>query len=261
MGKFALKNELVFRLGKSADPSLVAMGGLRSEEGATATNNVNSVGLAGRLEYTITKSGAALGPEEFNEGNVRRHLVFSDYAYAPGDSDGYYVDRSSQSTANNDLYGENQRNSRAKAMAFHRNYHPAMLFFNGRPTSSKYALGGVYDPSRVMNTALYSLGYRYENMESGDFEFKLISGRLLETTPSTVNTYYSTVHQGSDRPIGFYGHDLGYELDMMYSYRYQREVELGLGFAAAMPGEAFKVSSVRSPVLGFGLLGSFAIKF
>jgi hypothetical protein len=260
MGKFSLRNELIFRLGKTADPSIVAMGGQRNADGAVATNNVNSIGLAGTLEYTVTKSGAALGPEEFNEGNLRRHVVFSDYAYAPGDADGYYVDRASETTANNDLYGETQRNGRAKAMAFHRNYHPALLFFNGKPTSSKYAIGGVYDPSRVMNTALYSLGYRYENMESGNFEAKIISGRILETPPSSVISYYNN-NAGTERPFAFYGADLGYELDLTYAYHYQKEVDLGLGLATALPGKAWKVSSVRSPVMGFGLLGSFAIKF
>jgi hypothetical protein len=48
---------------------------------------------------------------------------------------------------------------------------------------------------------------------------------------------------------------------MTYAYHYQKEVDLGLGLAAALPGQAWKVSSVRSPVMGFGLLGSFAIKF
>ncbi len=260
MGKFSLRNELIFRLGKTADPAMVAMGGQRTADGAAATNNVNSIGLAGTLEYTVIKSGAALGPEEFNEGNLRRHVVFSDYAYAPGDADGYYVDRANETNANNDLYGEAQRNSRAKAMALHRNYHPALLFFNGKPTSSKYALGGIYDPSRVMNVAIYSLGYRYENMENGNFEVKAITGRMLEAPPSSLISYYKTA-SGTDRPFAFYGSDLGYELDMTYAYHYQKEVDLGLGLAAAMPGQAWKVSSVRSPEMGFGLLGSFAIKF
>ena len=260
MGKFSLKNELIFRLGKSADPAMVAMGGQRGGDGTPATNNLNSIGLAGTLEYTVMKSGAALGPEEFNEGNLRRHVVFSDYAYAPGDSDGYYVDRASETTANNDLYGETKRDNRAKAMAFHRNYHPAMLFFNGRATSRKYAVGGVFNPERVMNAAIYSLGYRYENMESGNFEVKAISGRLLETAPADIVKYYNA-STGTGRPMGFYGADLGYEIDLKYSYQYQREVELGLGLASAMPGQAWKASSKSSPQMGFGLLGSFAIKF
>ena len=260
-GKLALKNELIFRLGKSADPALVAMGGQRTNtDGGVATNNVNSIGLAGVLEYTVTKSGASLGPEEFNEGNLRRHVVFSDYVYAPGDADGYYEDRASDTQDQADLFGESRRNNRAKAMALNRNFHPAMLFFNGRQTSKKYATGGVFNPERIMNAALYTLGYRYENMESGNFEMKLISGRLLETAPSDVVSYYNNSGR-TDRPMGFYGGDLGYEVDMMYSYHYQREVDLGLGAAAALPGKAWKASSVSSPQMGLGLLGSFAIKF
>jgi hypothetical protein len=260
-GKLALKNELIFRLGKSADPALVAMGGQRNNsDGGISTNNVNSIGLAGTLEYTVTKSGASLGPEEFNEGNLRRHVVFSDYAYAPGDGDGYYENRATDTQDQADLYGETRRNNRAKAMAFNRNFHPAMLFFNGRQSSKKYAKGGVFNPERVMNAALYSLGYRYENLESGNFEMKLISGRLLETAPSDVVYYYNNSGR-TDRPMGFYGGDLGYELDMMYSYHFQREVELGLGAAAALPGKAWKASSVSSTQMGLGLIGSFAIKF
>ena len=260
MGKFTLKNELIFRLGKTADPAVVAMGGKRSSDEGIITNNINSMGVAGKLEYTIQKSGASLGPEEFNEGNLRRHLLFADYAYAPGDSDGYFYDEAN-SDARNTAIGESKReNNRAQAMAFHKNYHPAMLFFNSRSKSGKYALGGVFNPERVMNTALYSLGYRYENMETGNFEIKAISGRILETAPGSVVDY---LNSGTDtaRPIGFYGSSLGYELDMMYTYQYQREVELGLGAAVATPGKAWKTSSAVDPQMGFGLLGSFAIKF
>jgi hypothetical protein len=259
-GKFSLKNELIFRLGKTADPSVVAMGGKRSSDESVVTNNMNSMGVAGRLEYTIQKSGASLGPEEFNEGNLRRHLVFADYAYAPGDADGYYYD-TANSDARNTAIGESKReDNRAQAMAFHRNYHPAMLFFNSRSTNRKNAIGGVFNPDRVLNTALYSLGYRYENMESGNFEIKAISGRLLETAPQAVVSY---LNSGTDttRPIGFYGSDLGYELDLMYTYQYQREIELGLGGAIGSPGKAWKTSSVKDAQMGFGLLGSFAIKF
>ena len=258
-GKIALKNELIFRLGKSADPAFVAMGGQRTSDGSRAVNNVNSIGLAGSLEYTFIKSGAALGPEEFNEGSLRRHIVFSDYAYAPGDYDGYFTDNG-KATNELETYGEARRDSKAKAMAFHRNYHPAMLFFNSRGNTKKYYTGGVFDPTRVMNTALYSLGYRYENMESGNIEVKAISGRLIERPDADVVKYYdaSTV---DDRPMGFYGTDLGYELDLTYSYHYQREVDLGLGFAAAMPGKAWRASKSHEPQTGFGFQGSFAIKF
>jgi hypothetical protein len=260
MGKFALKNEIIFRTGKTADPAIVAMGGLRSNDGSAATNNINSIGLAGNLEYTVAKSGASLGPEEFNEGNLHRHVVFSDYAFAPGDADGYYINRSSATRATNAQVGESRRNNRAKAMAFHRNYHPALLFFNGRATSKRLAVPGVFDAERVMNTSLYSLGYRYESMDTGNFEGKIITGRLIEGAPQDVVGYYNASGQ-TDRPMGFYGTDLGYELDMTYSYHYQREVDLGLGLAAAMPGKAWRTSSLSTPSMGFGLMANFAIKF
>ncbi len=259
-GKFSLKNELIFRLGKSADPAAVALGGKRSSDEEILANNLSSMGVAGKLEYTIMKSGASLGPEEFNEGNLRRHLLFADYAYAPGDADGYFYDEAN-ADARNTAIGEIKReNNRVQAMAFHKNYHPAMLFFNSRSPSRKYALGGVFNPERVMNAALYSLGYRYENMETGNFEIKAVTGRILETAPGSIVNYLNSTTD-SARPIGFYGADLGYELDMMYTYQYQREVELGLGAAVASPGKAWKTSSVTDPQMGFGLLGSFAIKF
>lgn len=258
-GKFALKNEVVFRLGKSADPALVAMGGQRSVDGTIAVNNTNSIGLAGTLEYTVVKSGAALGPEEFNEGSLRRHVVFSDYAYAPGDADGYYTDVG-KATADLETYGEARRDRKAKAMAFHRNYHPAMLFFNSRGNSNKYYTGGVFDPTRVMNTAIYSLGYRYENMETGNIEVKMIGGRLVEVVPDDLVKYYNA-SAVDERPMGFYGADLGYELDFTYSYHYQKEVDLGVGVAAAMPGKAWQSSKTQTPRTGFGLQGNFAIKF
>ena len=258
-GKFALRNELLFRLGKSADPALVAMGGQRTSDGSPAVNNLNAMALAGSLEYTFMKSGAALGPEEFNEGSLRRHIVFSDYAYAPGDVDGYYTD-SGKKTNELETYGESRRDKRARALALHRNYHPAMLFFNSRGNSSKYYTGGVFDPTRVMNAAIYSLGYRYENMESGNFEVKAISGRLIDVAPSDIVTYYNSSTL-DERPMGFYGADLGYELDLTYSYHYQKEVDLGLGAAAAMPGKAWQASKTNTPRTGFGLQGSFAIKF
>ncbi len=260
-GKFSLKNELIFRSGKTADPAVLVMGGQRLDsDGTIATNNINSIGLAGNLEYTVTKSGAALGPEEFNEGNLHRHLVFSDYSFAPGDADGYYINRSGETEANNTLVGETRRNNRAKAMGFNRNYHPALLFFNGRTTSRKYGVAGVFDAERVMNTSLFSLGYRYENMETGDFEVKMVTGRLLEGAPQDVVGYYNA-NGSTERPMGFYGTDLGYELDATYAYHYQREVDLGLGLAGALPGKAWKASSIRSPTMGFGLMANFAIKF
>ena len=42
------------------------------------------------LDQHQLRSGAALGPEEYNRGDASRHVIFMNYAYAPGDEDGYY---------------------------------------------------------------------------------------------------------------------------------------------------------------------------
>lgn len=260
-GKFALKNELIFRSGKTADPAAVVMGGQRQDiNGGVATNNINSIGLAGVLEYAVTKSGSTIGPEEFNEGSLRRQVAFLDYSYAPGDADGYYVNHSGETLVKNAQIGEARRNNRAKAMAFNRNYHPALLFFNGRATSRKYAVPGAFDAERLTNASLTSLGYRYETVETGSFELKLITGRLLEGPPQDVTAYYNS-GTSTERPMGFYGTDLGYEIDGSYAYHYQREVDLGLGLAAALPGKAWRTNTTKAPTMGFGLTANFAIKF
>ncbi len=284
-GNVSFRNELVFRMGKTASPDVVAMGGKRldADGNAAATNNVQSIGLAGQFDYTLAKSGASLGPAEFNEGNATRHSLFLTYAYAPGDADGYYQDHAGLGDTTdaagvvtkglNSTIGEGMRNDNAKAMAFNKNYKPAMLMFNGKSTSKYLNTGGVFDSQRVTNVALYSLGYRYENQENGNFEVKLITGRLIETMPSEVKAWYDTKPKPPtssadktndpyyDRPMGYSGSDLGYELDLLYTWQYRREVELGAGIAGALPGKAWEVSVENKPTTTLGLMGSFALKF
>ncbi|MCX6125781.1 MAG: hypothetical protein NTV34_13695 [Proteobacteria bacterium] len=291
-GKLAFRNELIFRMGKTADPNIVAIGGLRDDpDGGTATNNVSSIGLAGEFEYTWAKSGASLGPSEFNEGNATRHLSFFTYAYAPGDPDGYYggvnsflrSDTEPTATKNRAEISETKRDKNAKAMAFHKNYKPALLFFNGKGTSRYLSRGGVYDPQRVMNASLFTLGYRYESQEAGIFDVKLITGRLIAGIPGEVKDYYAAREgrvaatnraitasgdtsdkyreSNIDRPMGYSGQDLGYELDLIYHWQYRREVELGAGLAGALPGKAWDISADSSPTTQLGLFGSFALKF
>ena len=270
-GNLAFRNEIVFRMGKTASPDVVAMGGKRSDgDGLPEINDVQSIGLAGNFDFTLSKSGASIGPAEFNEGNATRHLLFLNYAYAPGDADGYYQDRTNTATATPDNIGETNRNKSAKAMSFNKNYKPAMLMFNGKSSSKYLFTGGVFNPQQVTNVALYSLGYRYENQENGNFEAKLISGRMIATMPSEVKQWYDTNPMCNtatmealpcDRPLGYKGADLGYELDLMYTWQYRREVELGGGIAGALPGKAWQISDDNKPAATFGLQGTFGLRF
>jgi hypothetical protein len=255
--KFAIKNEVVFRMGKTAEPSAVSLGGQREGEEGPTRNNMQSIGIAGEVEYTWSRSGASIGPSEFNEGNASRHVSYFTYAYAPGDSDGYYEDGANL-PAN---MSEAKRDNKAQAMAFHKNYKPALLMFNGKSTSNKLAKAGVFSPDRVMNASVYTLGYRYESQETGNFDLRLITARLLEGVPQEVMSYYATTGANSQKPMGYAGNTLGYELDATYAWQYRQEVELGLGLAAALPGKAWDVSVEASPAAQFGLFGSFALKF
>jgi hypothetical protein len=248
--QFSFKNEIVFRMGKSADPNLEYQGGKLQGDSAAYTeiNNLQSIGLAGQLEYTFSRSGAVVGPSEFNEGNATRHLAFLTYAYAPGDPDGYYKDDGTRTDKN------------VTAMSFHKNYKPALLMFNGKATSRYLNRGGAFDSERVTNSMVYTLGYRYESIENGNIETKYITGRLLNAMPEDAKAEYEA-NTSTIRPVGYKGATLGHELDIVYNWQYRREVDLGLGLAGAVPGDAWKVHEDTNTTMQIGLMGSFAVKF
>jgi hypothetical protein len=172
------------------------------------------------------------------------------------------------------------RDRRATGMAFHRNYKPALLLFNQRPEADKLIVDGVFNPSRVENTTLVSLGYRYESLETGQFEVKLITARLNTGINSSVVDYYEkrkTCKESSSarpdcnrygggnpetaddgiRPVGYFGTSLGYELDLAYSYRVGKTAVLGLATALALPGDAWKIDINSKPANDL-LVQSFA---
>ncbi len=263
----SLRNEILFRMGKSGDPNWRYYGGLGLEGGASAVNKLASIGIAGELDWTISRSGAAIGPAEYNKGDASRHAIFLDYAYAPGDSDGdgYKVDPQT-------------RNDKVNAMAFNRNYKPALLLFNQHPQQDKMIVDGQFNPSRVENATVFATGYRYESMGIGNIEAKLITATLNNTTitdTERVEIEKRAAHNANptndpalppsqegtralnSRPAGFFGKSLGYELDFAYTYRVGREADLGAAMGAALPGTAWRVDKTTKPVNDF-VLQTFA---
>jgi hypothetical protein len=270
-GDLAFRNELLFRMGKSADPNWVGLGGKRYDYEANqpVTNKLQSIALAGNLEWTMARSGAAVGPVEYNKGDASRHVLTFGYALAPGDKDGYRTDRSSADTGVKDLgYNEEGRDDKITAIAFHRNFKPAMLLFNARPEADKLRVDGAFDPSRVLNANVFSLGYMYESIQIGSFEVKVVTATLDEGVPGEVVDYYDSLDDkaeaaGQDpveKPVGYAGKSLGYELDLSYVYKVGREVELGLASAIAVPGEAWKISD-SNPTNEFMIQSYAAFKF
>lgn len=248
------KNELVFRLGGSADPNWINLGGARFDNGDIAKNDLQSVGFAGSLEWTLTKDGTAIGPADYRQGNASRQLLFFDYAYAPGSDNSYYRDDASYSEETLAAIGESKRQSSTSTMAFHRNFRPALILFNGRPGSEDTRLSGVYDPQRVMNASVFGLGYRLESLEYGIFETKILTASLNAGPPAAVKDYFATA--SGDKPIGYHGTNLGLELDVKYTATPTREFEYGIEAGYARAGDALKISEAApAPAM---LLQSFA---
>ena len=246
-GNLSFQNEILFRMGKTADPNVRLLGGAGEDDITPITNEVQSIGIAGLLEWTLARSGAPLGPSEYNLGDVSRHVLFADYSFAPGDTDGY-KDDSYPGTASDDLQRAS-RNNKAEAMAFHTNYKPALILFNGAPGIDSQQVDGVYNPTQVMNASVFGFGYRYESLDIGDFEAKLIKAQLNEGAPGIVIAQFDGLgEQAPDRrPVGYFGTDLGFELDLSYGYKIGRTAIVGAAFGYAVPGDGARTSAALNP--------------
>ena len=252
----AIKNEIVLTLGKTADPNLTSLGGAYYDDnGEPATNKMNTIGFAGEVAWTLASSGSYIGPEIYRQGNATRHQLVLTYAFAPGDTDGYYNDDrdlEADVAAADAKYqalniGKRSKNKAAEALAFHKNYKPNLLMFSGRSQISDLAVDGIFDPTRVMNAQVYSLGYRYEDLSMGNFEAKASIGILNNSlTDTDVKSYYEA-NLAETRPIGFYGADLGYELDIMYWTNFGKDVDIGVAGAALLPGKAWQIEDDSEP--------------
>ena len=250
MNNLVWQNELYFRLGKSADPSFALLGGARTrslDEGRVE-NDVQSIALAGSLDYYLARSGAYTGPKEYNQGNATSQSLFFNYAYAPGDKDGY---RDEYPT---DTGLPSLRAKKASAVAFHRNFKPALLLFNGRKRNDDRRIDGVYDPYRVMNATVYSLGYRYNSLEAGDFEVKAVTASLNEAMPKDLTIL-------PQKRVGSYGTSLGVEVDFSYSKKLSKEFEFGAAAAIGIPGDAQRTRADEKAVNNYMIQSYAAFHF
>ena len=70
VGDLIIRNEILFRMGKSADPNWIALGGEAINGAEPQTNKLESIALAGSLAWIIDKSGAPVGPAEYNKATL-----------------------------------------------------------------------------------------------------------------------------------------------------------------------------------------------
>ncbi len=262
----ALRNEALLTHGKTADPNTIYLGGAKKDKDEEpAVNHVSSIALASELDWILSHSGGVLGPIAYKRGDLIRHMMRFGFAYAPGDSDGYYSDRrefeaSDPADAKNKALSIRNREQTARGMAFHKNYKPALILFNGKKDAYDLNIDGIFDNQRLMNTQLFYLGYRYENMQSGDIELRLLTASLIETMPKAVKDYYNSLPDDAKKPVGYYGRSLGWELDATYTKAIETDVELGLGAGILLPGKAWQVSS-RQAKLSYTVQSSLTFQF
>ncbi len=243
-----VQNEAVFRLGRSADPSWSLLGSARTlDTEDKVSNELQSIALAGSLEYFLSRSGAYLGPKEYNQGNATSHSLFAGYAYAPGDGDGYYPEYSSAT-------GATKRDRKVTAFAFHPNFKPGLLLFNGRKKSDSTRIDGVYDPYRVVNATVFDAGYRYTSVENGNFEAKFVTAKLNEVMPTELK-------DAGNVGIGSQGSSLGFELDFSYTRQLGKEMEFGFAGALGLPGSAWKTAADKKVESSYLLQSNVTFNF
>lgn len=260
-GQVAWKNEALFRLGRSGDPNWTRDGGVATDvTGDKMLNKVDAIALAGRFDWTVPLGGSYAGPSEYRQGDYRFFSIYASYAHAPGDRDGYYdpADRSNKSGGN-----------KVRAVAFHRNFKPAYLLFNNRAELDDLRVDGVFDPDRLTNVSVFTIGYLYSSLAYGDFEIRGISAELDVSMPddlrqSVKQREAELTEQNQPLPkrsIGFSGTHLGYEVDLSYKKYLGKQVELGAMGAIAFPGAAWRTSGSESPVSNYMLMGQAVFHF
>lgn len=242
--RFTFKNEFLFRLGSTADPNARSLGGAYSNSsGEVASNKLNAIGLAGTLEFLM--SGPSVSSQVPYIGLTgSRHTSFFEYAIAPGDKDGYYSEKTDASSA----ISNTKRDQNATAMAFNSNFTPALILFNGRSQIDDLKVDGVFDPKRIMNAQVYSLGYRFENKDYGNIESKIVTALLGQSAPSDVKSYHAS---RENKPIGYYGRNLGYELDLKYWKTFTGGIDASLAAGTLMPGAAWRTREDQNPVTSY----------
>ena len=256
--QFSFRNELLFRLGDSADPSWHLLGGKRGDVGEAVSNKVNAIAVAGDLAWEFYRVGTAVDKTQNNQRPQQTHTVKLEYVIAPGDADGYYRDLSSEEEDEDNILAMSKRNTKAAALALHKNFNPAMIFFNEVDTShADQRIAGIFDPYQLVNVYLLALSYRYENFIWGNVELKLISGQLQHGVNDEVKGYYE---DKDTKPIGYYGKDLGFEVDLKYTYSIGQELELGVAAAMAFLGDAWQTSKDK-PEQNFLVQSSVAFNF
>ena len=252
---FRFRGEAALWMGESADPNSTLLGGaVWDEAGDPAVNKQNSFAFGIDVGYTIDRTGEYKGPKSFHrrDGSVVSHDIDFHYAYAPGDSDGYYSNRDDLEPKEQDEEYKaltiRNRKVGASASAFHENYSPLEILFNTPLDLKTYAVDGIFFPTRFMNAQLVKLTYSFFSSQIGLIQGTVGYARLNESMPSSIKSFYNSLEENK-RPVGYYSKNLGVEVNAGYELYFSPKVCLSAGAGLLVPGNALKVDSSKDPSL------------
>ena len=216
------KNELLGVWGKAGTNQAYSLGAQKD-----TSNELGSFSVASHLEWTFFEAGSYSGPKAFHKGDYKKSLVYFDFVFLPGMAQG--ADNPSS-----------PRIAKTNANRAHENFKKTLILFNTKPSLDTATVNGVFDPYRMMNVHLYSLGARYEDLKIGNFEGRFTHARLSQT------------HSVADK-VGYAGNgtSLGFEADFSYSMNFGKDLTVGADLGMLVPGDALKSKNIGTPAISF----------
>lgn len=236
LGNITIESEALIRTGKSEEKNWSAFGASGTEK-----HSLDAISFAIRGDWEFSKSGTSLGVKPYLSGNASRHLMFAEYIRSPGDADGYYKG------TDPDL-GDIARDSAAEALPIHKNYIPTLILFNAS-RSGNMDIDGVYASDQIINANVFSLGYRFEGIDSGYFETKITTASMIESMPSDIESAFDAgstpagyYNLAGDYPVGYFGDSIGTELGLTYGFTIGANTTLEFAGAYAFAGDALQTT-------------------
>jgi hypothetical protein len=246
-GSLGIEGELVFpsyaNMGGSADQCPVQK---NPEELAVACDSQRFEGLAALFRMKYLFAGTASGPEGgLSLGSVEAararlntslrsdsHTLGFWAGYARGDSDAFE--------------GTGKKDGTIRTTPFHPNVRPALLMYG---LTQKYVPG--MPGNAVANTIFTRFDYTFESPGFGAISPALVWGRLEQSNnkPTVAGVGY-----GRNKNLGF-------EMDLGYSYTTVDNLKIGLDSGVWFPGAAWALEGNSQPSATYGLRTSFSTSF
>lgn len=242
----SFETEALIRMGSAEGESWESYGGRPGE-----LSSVGAFALYSTLAYLLPLSVVA------EDGTGYTHELFLEYIYSPGDEQGYYK-------GTNSFLTETKRSNVITALPLNMNFKPALLLFNMR--TDAFDVDGIYSGDRIMNAHVIAGGYSFTHDQHGEFQAKLVHALMDKEMPDAVYSYfyhyplseenspdeYYEFPEGVTVPVGFYGRQIGTEVDLSYGYSFTDHLSFSITAGYLFAGQALNVGQ-DSPANTYGL--------